>query len=206
MSGTTTQTTLPRPGQEVRHPARSQATRVIHLLVLLTVLHQLIGSQFMQRPRPGVQADWLFSLHEYAGLAGLVLVAAFWAWTVVRHGETRIGRLLPWFSRAGVRDVLADLTVQIRRMAQGRVPEDDDGALASAVHGLGLLVLTAMALSGSVYFFAGIAPVASVAVRLHKLMSNLMWAYLVAHAGVAVLHHMFGSDIFSRMFWIRRRP
>jgi len=31
-----------------------------------------------------------------------------------------------------------------------------------------------------------------------------MWAYLAAHAGLALLHHLLGSDIFSRMFLSRR--
>jgi hypothetical protein len=31
-----------------------------------------------------------------------------------------------------------------------------------------------------------------------------MWAYLIGHAGLAALHHLLGSDILLRMFWIRR--
>jgi hypothetical protein len=27
-----------------------------------------------------------------------------------------------------------------------------------------------------------------------------MWAYLIAHGSLAILHHPLGSDIFSRMF------
>ena len=42
------------------------------------------------------------------------------------------------------------------------------------------------------------------ALFVHASVANLMWAYLIGHAGLAVLHHLTGSDIFSRMFW--RRP
>jgi hypothetical protein len=29
-------------------------------------------------------------------------------------------------------------------------------------------------------------------------------AYLIGHGGVAVLHHLLGSDVLRRRFWIRR--
>ena len=40
---------------------------------------------------------------------------------------------------------------------------------------------------------------------LHTLAANLMWAYLIGYASIAVLHHFLGSDVFSQMFWLRRR-
>ncbi len=187
----------------VGHDVRSQATRAIHLLLLLVVLNQLAGSQFMRRPFPGDPPGTLYALHEYVGLASLAVVAAFWVWTLVRRGETRLGRLLPWFSIARLRDVAADVAAQLRRVARGRFPDDADGAFASAVHGLGLLAVTSMAATGSLFFFAQGTPVAHAALSLHKLIANLVWAYLFAHAGLAVLHHVLGSDILSRMFWTR---
>ncbi len=121
-------------------------------MLLLVVVHQLIGNEFMQLPLPGDAPGWVFTLHEYAGLADLGVVAAFWVWTVARQGETRLGRLLPWFSLTRLRDVMADLAAQLRRLARLRAPDDDDGALASAVHGLGLLAVTAMAVTGTMFF------------------------------------------------------
>ncbi len=185
--------------------ARSNLTRVLHLLILTLVLHQLIGSQFMQRPDPGDDPAWNFMLHEYAGLLLLAVAGVFWLWTMIRRGETRFSRLVPWFSVARLRDVWTDVAAQARRIASLRAPDDSDGALASAVHGLGLLVLTAMAATGTVFFFAQRTGIGHTALDLHRLMANLMWAYLVAHAGLAVLHHLLGSDIFARMFWVGRR-
>lgn len=184
---------------------RSATTRVIHLLLLLVVLHQLIGSEFMDTPLPGEPLTWISSFHEYAGLASLAIVGAFWVWSLIRRGETRLGRLLPWFSLARIGDVLADLTGQLRRLAHGRAPDDEDGAFASAVHGLGLLAVTAMALTGTVFFVADGTPFAHTALGLHRLIANFIWAYLFVHTGVAVLHHLLGSNIFSRMFRVGRR-
>lgn len=187
------------------HPVRSSLTRVIHLLLLLAVLHQLIGSQFMRLPFPGDPPGWTLSLHEYVGLTNFAVVAAFWIWVVIRRGETRLGYLLPWFSIAGLRAVIADLSTQLRRLARGRAPTDEDGALASAIHGLGLLAVTAMAITGCIYFFVQGTHVARTALSVHKVLANLVWIYLFVHAGLAVLHHLLGSDILSRMFWLAPR-
>jgi hypothetical protein len=71
------------------------------------------------------------------------------------------------------------------------------------VHGLGLLTVTAMAATGTVLFFSG-GVVFHDAMALHRMIANLMWAYLIGHSGLAALHHLLGSDLLRRMFWIRR--
>jgi cytochrome b561 len=184
---------------------RSTTTRVLHGLILVSVLHQLIGSSFLSRPIPGEAPELGMTLHEYIGMGSLAVVALFWIWTVVRQHETSLGRLLPWFSRNGIGSVVADAGEHLGSLLRGRIPDDADGPLASAVHGLGLLTLTAMALTGTVYFFVTETPYARTILSLHKLMANLMWGYLIAHAGLAVLHQLLGRDMVSRMFW-RRAP
>lgn len=185
---------------------RSNTTRVMHLLLLLAVVNQLISNQFMERPLPGEPPALIYVQHEYVGLAGLALMTAFWVWMLVRRGETRLVRLLPWLSPSALRDVVADVGAQLRRMARLRAPDDGDGALASAVHGLGLLVVSAMTLSGGIYYVALGSPLARNAMSVHRLFANLMYAYIIAHASMAVLHHLLGSNIFSRMFWPRHQP
>ena len=73
------------------------------------------------------------------------------------------------------------------------------------MHGLGLLAVTAMAATGTVWFFTHGTPAAHLAMDVHKVVANLVWAYLFAHAGLATVHWLLGSDIFSRMFWPSRR-
>ena len=192
--------------QHSSHPVRSLATRLLHGSILCAVLYQLIGSSFLSRPIPGEALDLPTQIHEYVGLGSMALVLAFWGWTLVRRGETSLGRLVPWFQRARRQAVLADLQAQARQLMRLQVPSDDDGALASAIHGLGLLTLSAMAISGTIYFALDSGTFARTALSLHKLMANLMWAYLIGHASLAVLHHAMGSDILSRMFWRGSRP
>ncbi len=183
---------------------RSILTRVLHALILASVLNQLIGSYFLSRPMPGEAPELSFVLHEYVGMGSLALVALFWLWTLIRKRETSIGRLVPWFSRSGITSVMKDVGSQFAHLRQGTMADDPDSALASAVHGLGLLTLTTMALTGTVYFFITGTHSAKLVLSVHKLMSNLMWGYLFAHAGLAVLHQLLGSDMISRMFWHRR--
>jgi len=187
------------------HPPRSNLTKFLHLTLLLMVVHQLIGSNFIRMPIPGDAPKPLFVLHEYLGIAGLGLIGLFWLWVMIRRGETRLGRLVPWFSGAAMRAVGSDLATQLRQIIHLSPPDDEDGALASAVHGLGLLLMTVMAITGTVYFFTLGTPVAHPLLIAHKLLAKLSWAYLIAHAGLAVIHHLLGSDIFARMFWVRSR-
>ena len=194
------------------HPAptpvagpRSIATRLLHASILVAVLYQLMGSQFLSRPIPGEAPELSMVVHQYVGLASMALVLVFWLWTLIRRGETSLGRLLPWLSPTRMRAVRDDITDQTRQILRGKLPDDADGAMASAIHGLGLLTLTAMAITGTAYFIIEGGAGARTMLSAHKLLSNLMWAYLIGHAAMALLHHLLGSDILSRMF-IRRRP
>lgn len=192
--------------EHFRQPAaRSLATRVLHLALLLMVLHQLFGSNYIRMPFPGDAPSTMFMLHEYIGIASVGLIMLFWAWAVVRQGETELGRLLPWFSWRRLRAVGNDLRDQVLAIAGGQAPHDEDGALASAVHGLGLLAVTATIATGMIYYLTPGSPYHHAALIAHKLISNLSWGYLIAHAGLAVIHHLLGSNILSRMFWFRRR-
>jgi cytochrome b561 len=190
------------------HPAptagpRSVATRMLHASMLLAVLYQLIGSQFLSRPIPGEAPEFNMVVHQYVGLACMALVLVFWLWTLIRRGETKLGRLLPWLSPTRTRAVLNDVRDQMSHILRGEVPVEADGAMASAIHGLGLLTVTAMAITGTVYFIVDGGAGTRTILSLHKLLSNLMWVYLVGHAAMALLHHLLGSDILSRMFWHR---
>ena len=74
------------------------------------------------------------------------------------------------------------------------------------MHGLGLFLVTFLAMSGALWFaFFTDTPYGRIVLMAHKLAGNLMWAYLIAHAAAALLHQARGDRIFARMFWVRRR-
>jgi cytochrome b561 len=187
--------------------ARSHLTRALHLAVLLTVVDQLLTSLVMERPLPGEDPDWPFALHEQVGLVGLGVLVLFWLWMLIRdERETPLQRIFPWFSAEGLGALAADIQAIVQAIAALRTPPLRLDALSSAVHGLGMLLATFLAMSGALWFalFTG-TPYGRIVLMAHKLAGNVMWAYLIAHASAALAHEACGDRIFARMFWVRRR-
>jgi cytochrome b561 len=185
----------------------SLTTRLLHAALAAAIVHQLVVSLFMEAPKPGRPAENLaFELHETVGLVSLGLLALFWLWTMFRQREEGPGALVPWFSAERRRLVLADVANYRRSLVQLRLPSPTaETPLASAVHGLGLLVATAMAVTGAmVYALMGadgsLAGGGKFALELHEVFANLMWAYLIGHAGIAVVHDILGHRVLGRMF------
>lgn len=178
---------------------RTAFTRLLHAALLLAVLWQLIGSNFIEPARVGQPANLMFELYEIGGLATLGLVVAFWLWSLVRRRETPFAALFPWLSSTRLQAVGADLSRHWGELKNLRLPGGEpETPQASAVHGLGLLTVLAMGASGA-WLFTQTVPEGLV-LEVHKITSNLMWAYIVAHAGLAVLHQIAGHRVLQRMF------
>lgn len=182
--------------------SRSITTRILHFLLLAIVIHQLIGSNFIERPLPGEESELPYQLHTWIGISGFVTVLAFWIWSLVRRRETSFSELIPWFSSARRQALFADIRKHVRIFISFRLPDDDHGGLSSAVHGLGLLVVTAMATSGMLYYFVFQGTtLGKLVLEAHEILSNFMWAYLIGHTTLALIHQAMGHPIFARMFW-----
>ena len=70
--------------------------------------------------------------------------------------------------------------------------------------------MTFMVTSGAIYYFASIfgtdrSATVSLIKELHQFFGNLAWAYLVGHAGMALIHHFFGHMSLSVMWSLRKR-
>lgn len=157
---------------------RTAFTRLLHAALLLAALWQLIGSNFIEPARVGQPANLMFELHEIGGLATLGLVVAFWLWSLVRRRETPFAALFPWLSSTRLQAVGADLSRHWGELNNLRLPGGEpETPLASAVHGLGLLTVLAMGASGA-WLFTQTVPEGLI-LEVHKITSNLMWAYIV---------------------------
>jgi cytochrome b561 len=185
----------------------SLTTRILHAALAVAIVHQLVVSLFMERPKPaGPTENLAFDLHETVGLISLGLLALYWLWTMVRLNEEGPSALFPWFSAGRRRRVLADIGTYLRSLAQRRLPSPTaETPLASAIHGLGLLVATAMAVTGGiVYALMGgdgsLSGDGRLVLELHEAFASLMWAYLIGHAGIAVVHDFVGHRVLGRMF------
>ncbi|MDP3495636.1 MAG: cytochrome b/b6 domain-containing protein [Hyphomonadaceae bacterium] len=180
---------------------RSVFTKIMHAFLLIAVVHQLAASLLMEAPRPGRSADIFFTLHEYGGYAAFGILCVFWIWSIVRRGETKLGALFPWFSGDRIKAVITDLRLHALELRRRRLPVADDRPLASAIHGLGLLTVTLMALTGILPASGLVSPESGqLLISAHKLFANLMWAYLIAHAGLAVMHEVIGERVLPKMF------
>jgi len=178
---------------------RTQPTKLMHAALLLSVLWQLGASGLVERPRAGQPGNAFYEIHQIVGLTTLGLVLAFWLWSVVRRRETPLMALFPWLSRQRLSAVLADLKIHWMQLRRLRLPDGDaDTPLASAVHGLGLLTALAMGATGA-WLYTLSLPTGAV-LQLHKAIANLMWAYVIGHAGLALLHQATGHPVLKRMF------
>lgn len=181
---------------------KSRATRVLHALIALMIVTQLVLSTVMEPPRPGRTGDQWFELHEKFGLGALGVLFFFWIWVVFRSGETSMGMLFPWFSGNRVRAVFADIVDHLRSIRQCNLSFSEHQPLADAVHGLGLITATIMALSGAAGYFL---PQADALLKVHQAVSTAMWIFLIVHAGVAVIHEFSRDHILLRMFSFSRK-
>ena len=146
---------------------------------------------------------------------GLLVLTALWAAAgcgppaTLAAGPllTDLGALIPWFSGRRLAALGRDIKVHAGAALKLRLPEHDpEAALPSAIHGLGLLLISAMAATGAVYFVEvalglhSAEPDGMLAMTVHLALANLVWAYLIAHAGLALLHHLLRSMRMSTMW------
>ena len=181
--------------------ARSPLTKLLHFAVAACVVHQLVISQIMQPPTATAAGDLAWQAHRAVGLASLGLLLAFWVWVLFRRGEASVDRLLPWFSAKLRGALLRDIGDHLRVLRLRRLPPPGDRPLAAAVHGLGLLTASAMALTGAAALLPGLPPsLLDADLSMHSAVANLMWAYLVGHATLALLHEAAGHRLLRGMF------
>jgi cytochrome b561 len=181
-------------------------TRFLHTGVALAIIWQLGVSLAMQGPRGTTQGDTLFTTHSYVGLAALGLILLFWLNLMLRHVGTESGALFPWFSSARRGALWDDTKAHLGALLRLRLPHYVEGsALASAVHGLGLVLMTLMAGSGAAWWALEPAAPADTLEEVHKTFANLAWVYLIAHASLAVLHHLRGEASLSEMWSLSGR-
>lgn len=189
----------------------SRATRVFHAALALAIVSQLLTSLAMRGPNETRAGDLLFQVHRYSGLLATALALCLWVVIFVRRRGTDVGALLPWASRTRRAALWADTKTHFSALTRLQLPPyDEHAALPSAIHGLGLLLMTAMAVSGTIYFIEvatgmhSAAPNGMLVMDIHFLFGNLVWAYLIGHASLAALHHILGMSSLTEMWSFRK--
>lgn len=182
-------------------------TRILHLLVAAGVTSQMLTSLVMVHPRPGrLPNDW-YEVHEAVGVGLLAVVTLYWVWIVgrtVARGEPML--LFPWLSRRRLAALGDDVAETGREALSLRLPVGDEPRpLPAAVQGIGLLLALLLAGTGTAIALGmapdgGLSPLLRGVKEVHEAMAPLMWAYLVAHPLLGVLHQLAGHRTLSRMF------
>ena len=192
-----------------------RVVRWLHAGMALAVVIQMLSSLVMQVPQPGRMPlepqHAFFLIHEASGLTLVTLLVLHWLWALTGHVAGGWGHLFPWFSRARLQALLAALKALPTWLRDSSaVDEEVMYPLVGAVHGLGLLTVTAMALTGATMVLT-MAPDGAMgtllhAVRwVHEFVANFMWAYVIGHVAMAVLHQVRGERLLTRLFNLRAR-
>jgi len=182
----------------------SLPTKWLHLGLVLTVTLQLLISLVMVAPdhQGGQWGKMAFELHEIVGLTALGIVVLHWIWSIMEHVKGGgLGHLFPW--RADARQQVIN---ELKGLRHGKLPAGGKrGGLSGFIHGLGLLVVTAIAITGGFLFILfpetgepGV--LAEGFAELHEALASLVWAYWLGHGGMAMLHHFSGHDEVKNMF------
>lgn len=183
---------------DTRDDWRSATTKILHWLAALAIVVQLGLSLVMQSPGKNRPGDSLFEIHEKVGIGAVAILVAFWIWGMIRSGETRFVAFFPWFSPKQLRLVASDAKRLFAPLDMGR----EERPFASAVHGLGLIIATIMALSGLIGYFVASA---RFLLSVHETVAPLMWAYLIGHVAISLIHELQGERVLARMLSIRTR-
>lgn len=192
-----------------------RTTRWLHAGIALTVVVQLLSSLLMVVPAPGhvptEPGDFLFQVHRLSGITVVCLLLLHWLWQLGGHVKNGWGHLFPWFSKQRMRRLTGDLKSLPDWIRKGFPDQTAETLpLAGAVHGLGLLAVSGMAVTGGIIFFAmspngGMALWVVSLAEVHSFIANFVWAYLCGHVGIALLHHSRKSHLISDMFDLKRQ-
>ncbi|HUW97980.1 MAG TPA: cytochrome b/b6 domain-containing protein [Acidiferrobacter sp.] len=177
-----------------------RGTCLVHSALAVTVIAQLFTGLVVAS---GNRPEWLL-VHTILGIITSVVIVIHWLWSWARR-DIRV--LFPW-SRAG----LARVARELFGIFQGELPgHGDEAGLSSFVHGVGLLGVSGMAVTGLLMyavipggyglslhstayaFFTALA-------TTHLWLSYVVWFYLGGHILFAALHELQGNRLLRRIY------
>lgn len=178
-------------------------TRVLHATLAVTVLAEMSAGVIVSR---ATRPQWVF-LHSMLGIATLVVIVVNWIWSWARRD---LGVIFPW-NRAGLRQVGREIVGAF----QGKLPGSGDVVgLSSFMHGIGLLAVSGMAVTGLLIYFVipgGYGFYANTAAyglltslgTLHLWLSYAVWVYVAGHVFFAALQQFLGNNMLRHFTLIR---
>jgi len=185
-----------------------RSTRILHFGIVITILLQLLGEQFIGLPEPGQVRqpfDTLFiGIHEGIGSIALVLVCAYLVITLDQAaGRTK---LFPWATKDGRASVWSEICRDVPGWLHGQIPLPRTGnQISGSVHGAGIILASILGLSGTLLFIGmgphgEMTPDIKAVWKAHSIMATMMWIFIIGHGGMAIAHEAMGHGIIRAMF------
>ncbi len=165
---------------------------LLHWLFALGVTFQLFSSIWMHHTAKAGRAQWtlnLFFYHQTIGMVVLVLLILYIlrSLMLIEQGKDKLGHLFPYQSSQR-----AVIWQDIKRLVRFDIPEHSSGGLAGAVQGAILVWVTAVAITGFMWFSVqGNAASATLAYALketHEWLASWVWYFVGAHAVMGIIH------------------
>ncbi|WP_417781953.1 cytochrome b/b6 domain-containing protein [Terasakiella pusilla] len=184
-------------------------TRLFHMLIAFGITTQMLLTLVMVHPKPGRDANIFYNAHEYLGAFLLGILILNWAWTFIRKGPVSPGHLFPWFSKARLLALKADIAKYISHLFRFKLPTTEEPSpLAGSIQGLGMSAGTLLALSGTLLLLYADPSQKMTGwlhdvKEIHEALGPLMWGYLAVHAGAGMFHQLAGHNIIQSMFRLR---
>ncbi|AOU99339.1 hypothetical protein BI364_16635 [Acidihalobacter yilgarnensis] len=188
-------------------------SKIYHWLLSFAISFELFSSTLMSDVStnsafPAPSSVGVFDAHQIGGITCALILAAYIrrAW---RDPQVR-DRLFPWLRPGAMRPVLREA----RALLRGHLPPAGAAVgLPGFIHGLGLLVMLGMAVTGvlnillrpgvTIPFSLGFAPsffIYSVESVVHNAISVMAWVYWIGHVAFAIIHEAAGQGVLRAMF------
>jgi cytochrome b561 len=186
-----------------------KVTRILHWGFALLIPLQLLSEEFMKRPKPGrIREDmqvFFFEMHEWIGMIALVLVLARLVWGLMST-ESSWMHLYPYFSSTGRKMLADELKNEVPGWFKGNLPNPSrERCMASAVHGLGLLLVLALGVTGATMLYGmeesgKMLGLIHDAKEIHEVLGSVLWIYIFAHVAMTAMHMLLGHTMLKRIF------
>jgi len=189
------------------------AIRMLHYFLLVSAVYQLLSSEWMVVPEPGKLPGVgvaLFYLHAW--FFGWIALTGACVYALRAYYEPDTWKLMmPWFSVSRLSTLFAALRKEVPDILRGRLaPMEVKSPLAGAVHGLGIMLLIGLGMSG-LYLMLGVRSYGPMSLdvllsfKIHELFGILAWVFLAGHAIMTLYHLALRHPTVEEIFDLRKK-
>lgn len=157
-----------------------------HWGISLCVIGSVISSLFVHPKNPNSVP---IKIHVWIGYGVTFFLICQWVLLSLKRYQFVRSHVFPYHFE-GKQCILSDLKL----LFKGRLPPTGArSGISGLVEGLGLFLMTLMATTGLVFHFAAVYDATHLSSMIifrevHNFFSGFVWAFVIGHGGMAVLH------------------